>query len=486
MLFLFGIFVLGLTEADACSCAGNPAPVAAYKSTPIVFIGTVKSIQEDKVKIQKFGDEVEVRTNLAAYFDVDEAFKGITEKEATIFTAGNTAACGYPFKVGKKYFIFASPMDKGDENMIARTVLGTSENSKKAIVGASMTTNICTLTGNLEAVTEELEMIRAYVKGKPEPRIYGSIREFVYEFDDGVSPKFVGAMPGIKVVAERANQKFEAQTDASGKFSIKNLTAGKYNFSFLLPPTHSTLWSWESTSFPVELKNTEDAAEINLDTQISSSLGGKVLNSLGRSVGGQIQLSLIPLESSKDLNAKTPNRSEYTEDNGTYIFKGVKPGKYILGVSLVESPARHTPYPKTFYPFGDNLSNAKIIEIAPNQKLTGIDLKLPKSLEKFTVEGVVVSADGKPFAGADLDIYDSETPNKRVFGFGDNIESDARGRFKITAFKGRRYLLHAFKHENYLAGTGIQAERVEVIFDENAKNVRLVLNKNGIFINQLK
>lgn len=487
LLFLFILLLFGLIKADACSCLRSSSPVSEYKSTPIVFIGTVKSIQEDKVKIQRFGNEEEIRTDLTAYFDVDEAFKGIKEKEATIFTAGNTVACGFPFEVGRKYFVFASPVGKDDENVIALTVLGTSDSSrKKIIVGAAMTTNICTLTNNLEALPEESEMIRAYVKGKPEPIIYGSLREYVYDFDGGVSPKFVGAMKGIKVVAEKANQKFEAQTDENGKFSIKNLTAGKYNLKILLPPTHTMLWDWESANFPIELKSAEDAAQISLAMQISSSLSGKVLNSLGKSAAGQVRLSLIPFESSKELNSETPNRSEYTEANGTYIFTGVKPGKYILGVNVVESPDKSTPYPKTFYPFGGDLTNAQIVEIAPSQKLTGINLKLPKALDKFIVEGLVVSADGKPVAGADLDIYDSETPNKRVFGFGDGIKTDSLGRFKITAFKGRRYLLHAFKDENYLAGTGKQSERVEVIFDETAKNIRLVLNKNGVFINQLK
>jgi len=180
------------------------------------------------------------------------------------------------------------------------------------------------------------------------------------------------------------------------------------------------------------------------------------------------------------------NRSEYTEKNGKYVFDGVKPGKYILGINVVESPARNTPYPKTYFPSGNDVSKAKVIEIAIGQKLENFDFRLAKELERFVVEGVVVSADGKPIVGADINIYDSETPNETVFGFSHNVETDAQGRFKITGFKGRRYLLHAYKDTEYIAGRGIQSERVEVIFNETAKNIKLVLNKNGIFVNQLK
>jgi hypothetical protein len=47
-------------------------------------------------------------------------------------------------------------------------------------------------------------------------------------------------------------------------------------------------------------------------------------------------------------------------------------------------------------------------------------------------------------------------------------------------------LLRAYKDTDYFAGKGVQSEQVEAIFDETQKPVKLVLNKNGIFLNQLK
>lgn len=486
--FLFVIFLFGAAKIEACSCVQNPPPIASYKATPIVFIGTVKSLDEEKVKIERFGDTQEIRTGLTAYLGVDEAFKGIDEKQATIFTGGGGGDCGFHFKVGEKYLIFAFPLDKSSaDNVIAATVFGNPKPpAKKAIVGAAMSTNICTLTSYLSQAHDRLEMIRAFREGKSAPRIYGSIYEYAYDFDGGISPNFVGVMSGVGVVAEGEKGRFEAKTDEIGRFSIKNLPPGKYTVKYLLPPTHTTLWSWDRLSFPLELKSSEDSVELMLAAQIQATISGKVLDWQGKPVGEQVQLSLIPVEAADKPVGKVPHRSEYTRKNGNYVFDGVKPGKYILGVNVAEAPARNTPFPKTYFPSASDVSKAKVIEIAVGQKLADIDLKMPKELARFVVEGVVVSADGKPVPAAELDLYDSETPDERVFGFSDDIKTDAQGRFRITGFKGRRYLIHAYKDTNYFAGEGVQSEPVEVVFDESAKNVRLVLSKNGIFIKQLK
>lgn len=488
LFILLIIFLLGLERAQACSCARNPSPVVGYKSAPIVFIGSVKSIREEKTKINHFGVEREARIGLAAYFDVEEAFKGLNQKQATVFTGGGGGDCGYSFRVGERYLIFAFPLkENSGENIIAATVFGNSEIAQKNIVGAAMTTNICTLTNAVKSVPDQLAMIRAFLKGKPEPRIYGSISEYVYNFDGGISPHYVGAMSGVGVVADGRNGRLDAKTDENGKFSIINPPVGKYTVKFLLPATHTVLWDWEKpTAYPVEIKTAEDAAELNLAAQILATIGGTVFDSRGRPVGGDVQLSLIPLEFADKPISDLPHRSEYTKENGKYLFDGVKPGKYVLGVNVAEAPAKNTPYPKTYFPSGGDRSTAKVIEISIGQKLNDFDFRLPKQLEKFAVSGKAVSSDGKAVAGADVNIFDIETPNESVFGFSDDVKTDARGNFTIVAFKNRRYLLHAYKDEDYLAGKGVQSERVEVVFDETAKNVKLVLNKSGIFINQLK
>ncbi|MGB7209178.1 MAG: carboxypeptidase-like regulatory domain-containing protein [Pyrinomonadaceae bacterium] len=463
------------------------SPIYAYESTPIVFIGTVTSIKEEKVIVERFGDEVEMRTGLTAYFDVDDPLKGISQKEATILTGGGGGDCGYPFKVGEKYLVFATLLnhDSG-RNVVARTVFGNPNKYERKIVGLGLSTNICTFTNNLKNNQDELEIIRAFRSGKPETRIYGRVAEYVYDFDGGVMSKYVGPMSGIEVVAVGQRGKFEAKTDETGKFSIRNLPVGKYTLKFLLPSTHTVHWSWDKLIIPVELKSKEDSEEIDLDTQVNTSVGGQVRDWKGNPGPEQIQLSMIPVEFADKPNPGKHCRSEYTDKRGRYRFDGVKPGKYVLGVSIADSPAKHTPFSKVYLPSGTDVSVAQIIEVKIGQSLNNLNLTLSKELEKYVVEGLVVSADGKPVSGASVNIYDAETPDETVFGFSSDVKTDIKGRFKITGFSGRRYLLRAYKDEDYFAGKGFQSQRIEVLFSDTAKDVKLVLDKKGIFLNQLK
>lgn len=487
-LMIFSVVILfGFESIKACSCANSPSPIAEYKTTPIVFIGKVKSIVEDKAKIERFGEEDEVRTGLVAYLDVIEPFKGLKQKEATIITGGGGGDCGFHFEVGKTYFVFASPLNKNSSgNIVSATIWGNSNPSQKKLIGDVMTTHICTLTNDLDYSQNQLEMIRDFLNGKPEPMIYGRILEYLDDFDGDMMPKFIGFVPKIKVVAESQKEKFESVTDEKGGFKLKGLPLGKYNLKFLIPDTYMNLWGWEKFEYPIEIKSKEDSIDFDLSIQTGGEIKGTILDSQGKAVGDQVQLSLIPAEFGKESYPEKHSRSEWTKAGGKYIFDGVKEGKYILGVSFVEAPAKNTPYPRTYYPFGNDLSNAKVIEIKTGQKLTNIDIKLPKELEKFVVEGIVLDTKGKPVKDVDVNIYDAETPNEMVFGFSDDIKTDATGHFKITGFKGRKYLLHAYKDTDYFAGRGVQSERIEVAFDETAKTVKLILNKNGIFINQLK
>lgn len=487
-LTIFGLIIsVGYRDAKACSCINPNTPIEEYKTSPIVFVGKVTSIAEDKAKIERFGREGEVRTGLVAYLDITEPFKGTKQKVATIVTGGGGGDCGFPFEVGKSYFVFASALNSNNsENIVAATVFGNPNPSEKKLIGDAMTTHICTMTNDVDYLQNELEMIRAYLKGAPQPRVYGRIREYVYEFDGAVTSKFVGFVPNIKVVAEGKKGNFEGVTDKDGAFSIKNLPLGKYNLKFLLPPAYMNLWSWEKFEYPIEIKTKEDSFEQSVDTQTSGEIRGTLFDRNGKYAPDQVQLSLIPVEYINDPNPEKHSRSEYVKQSGRYIFDGVKAGKYILGINIAESPAKHTPYPKIYYPSGSDASKAQIIEIKTGQKLTNIDFKLPKELEKFVVEGTVLDTKGKPVSEAGINIFDAETPNETVFGFSSSVKTDVNGRFKITGFKGRKYLLHAYKDTNYLAGRGIQSERIEMIFDESAKPATLILNKNGIFIDQLK
>ena len=80
--------------ALACTCANQPSPCVSFNRTPVVFIGHVVSIKEDKAEFTRFGAKEEIRTGLVAHMFVEEALKGITQKEVDVITGGGGGDCG--------------------------------------------------------------------------------------------------------------------------------------------------------------------------------------------------------------------------------------------------------------------------------------------------------------------------------------------------------------------------------------------------------
>lgn len=106
-LFVFtlvALFATALPSAYACSPAPGYPPTAAENiaNNDIAFVGTVKSVMQDK----------SVNGDYHITFTVDETYKGSVDETVTIKTRSSSAACGYDdgynaFKTGKVWAIFA-------------------------------------------------------------------------------------------------------------------------------------------------------------------------------------------------------------------------------------------------------------------------------------------------------------------------------------------------------------------------------------------
>jgi hypothetical protein len=445
----------------------------------VVFVGLVKSIEEEKLEILRFGKKETVRVGLTAHFLIEGPLKGIGGVEVDVVTGGGGGDCGYDFRAGERYLVYAYESEGGalSESM-SRTVIAPSKRtfSKRNVLSAS----ICSRTRPLAEAQDDIELLRAFISGKPQTRIFGVISQrqrllgtYEYNID------YVGPMEGLTVRAEGEHGQFETRTDKEGRYRFKELAPGKYKVGVRLPEGYGPLFDFVGTQAEMELTSGVCGIEHDFDAQIDGRVSGRVFDADGRPVSDQVQVSIVTLDSADKNFALARSRSDYTKQ-GRYEIDGLPPGRYVLGVSIADPPERRTPYPATYFPEGNNLKQAKIIELAEGQKLKDYDLHLPPPLELVTITGLVLRADGKPARGADIDIFDIGDPNYAL-SFGVDIKSDAHGRFSIHALKGRRYLLHAFIDKDYFAGTGIQSESPEIDTSGQIPPVKLILNKPGIF-----
>jgi hypothetical protein len=96
------LLALPLRPVHACSCA-VPAPELAYDQASAVFVGTVANIERpftDWIGITNSGDHL-------IHFTVTKRWKGVTPAIVTIRAPLTGEACGYPFREGEAYLVYA-------------------------------------------------------------------------------------------------------------------------------------------------------------------------------------------------------------------------------------------------------------------------------------------------------------------------------------------------------------------------------------------
>ena len=116
----------------ACTCMhlrGDPA--MAFSSASAVFSGKVLKITERKSALPGSGLK-----ELAVKFRVEKSWKLVRKDKVTVFTVNKDSMCGFPFKVGERYLVYA----RGG--------------------GDKFSTDICTRTGSLLGMKEDLEYLK--------------------------------------------------------------------------------------------------------------------------------------------------------------------------------------------------------------------------------------------------------------------------------------------------------------------------------------
>jgi hypothetical protein len=163
-----------------------------------------------------------------------------------------------------------------------------------------------------------------------------------------------------------------------------------------------------------------------------------------------------------------------TDKDGRYEMRLVKPGRYLLGVRIFGSAgATYVPFPRTYHPGVSDETAATVFTITEGQRIEAIDLILPPRLVERTLNGVVVSPDGRAIKGAvvwlkEREYSDGDMPYRK--------ETDGEGRFSFKVYEGFKYTLNAYTEAN-AKGEQKRSEIIEVRVSENAGVIKLVLTE---------
>ena len=150
-VFLFvSFFMIKPTVAHACSCAVPPTVEKELERKSAIFKGKVTDIKQPDT-----GEFISSADLVAITFQVDQVWKGALAEETTIYTARDSASCGYEgFEENKEYVVFAYGDDKLQTGMCELTKPASSAGKELAALGKGYAPTAITVKNKAAPLTE--------------------------------------------------------------------------------------------------------------------------------------------------------------------------------------------------------------------------------------------------------------------------------------------------------------------------------------------
>src|SRR5688572_17187304 len=189
---------VGAENANACSCAGGGGPCESYGGAAAVFVGTVVGHREHRVSKEVARKEDRWYPN-AFKFSIEQAYLGVNGSEIEIFTGTGGGDCGYQFKSGQRYLVYAYRYSDGP-----------------------LTTSICTSTKLFSKATEDLAFLGNLSSAAAGVTIYGQVIQ-QRRAKEGPKPIDIG----VSLTIEGEHERREVPLDEEGKYRVSGLRPGK-------------------------------------------------------------------------------------------------------------------------------------------------------------------------------------------------------------------------------------------------------------------
>src|SRR5262245_35771043 len=437
ILLLTTIFIY---DVAACSCQyGGASPCQEYWSTDVVFTGTV--VGSAKITITEGDYKFDQRL---VRFEVAQIFRGEQMAKAEIVTGWGGGDCGYSFKDGETYLVYAG-RNKQDQRLY---------------------TSICTRTRPISQAAEDLDYIRNLPNMDAGGVIFGKINKHNYKAKEGEA--FSMPVSSANLIIEGESSRIEARTDEQGGYRITGLAPGAYTVKFKVPNGMTS--NGVSGGAMVEKKAEvveRGCQQVDFDFVSDTRVSGRVIDAIGQAMTG---LSLQMRGAPSDIRNINTFLSAKTNAEGRFEFETVPPGDYLLGFRILGASDGEMPYPRTYYPGVAFKSQAGVISVKEGEHRSDILLRLPPPLSEYNVQGFVVWSDGRPAPGEYIYLSlleEGETSGTKT------LQADERGHFTLKVFEGLYYKVSAYQRN--ASGAAPQSEWVDVPKTPDAKPIKLVL-----------
>jgi hypothetical protein len=383
-----------------------------------------------------------------ARMQIDRAYKGVSENTLILYDNG---MCNGPnLIVGEQYLMYTGR--QGNDDVPSRG---------------------CSRSRHVKYAEEDLKYLNGLSAAPPTSKVFGKVvvrTDDYYGKDKPVS--------GSLVEIHSAERTYTATTDSEGRYSFENLQPAEYTASATHP-------GFRMLSFTRDGKPESVSAEARgcvvvdmvLRKKWSGTVEGRLIGASGKPAPSGVAVSLLRMENRAGKEPRSlPSQRTTTNDEGEYSFREVAPGQYKIVMNLYRFPTARRPYPTIYWPTARTESEALVIEVTGDVTEQRCDFKLPPEPKNAVVRGIVLGADGKPVAGAQVMVR--ALPDNSIGEDDENRpKTNAAGRFSFTAVDGFDYRISA----NTDTELWLHSATVPYSVAQGPEFITLVLDRPGRF-----
>ena len=201
--------------------------------------------------------------------------------------------------------------------------------------------------------------VMGYVRG-PEPFTPGLARPNTPNFVAGALIQLTG--PSYSRIV---------RTDSAGVYELDDLAPADYTLRLSMPGTQVEGFFSDSSTARIHLES-GGVVEKNFELFWNGRIEGQVTEDAGKPAHAWVEL----LSADGRQIPGNVNFFEMTAKDGSYQFRKVPPGRYMV-VMNPDGPSSGWPYDLRYYPSGVRKDKARVFELAPGQRMAGINFRVP-------------------------------------------------------------------------------------------------------------
>ena len=348
MVILLAVMVIaGQRDVLGCTCGMSGPPCQATWMVDSIFVGTVISISPiDHVSLGE-----PYQSNLVT-FKVERGYMNTAPGSLQIVTGMGGGDCGYRFKTGHTYLVYAS----------------------KSGSVSWLTTGICSRTRPIADATEDLSYLATMGGTTGGGQVYGRVKE---TRRDPAEPEWLdyGPLEGIGVSVRGTTFFRDVLTDRDGRFQIPNIPVGTATISIAVPHGYAP----EHFESEIEIRDPRACSQVDLTVQPRARASGFVMDASGRPVAG-VDVDAVA-EELAGFRPEPYQQPVKTDESGAFEFRDLPPGRYVFGVNLTKRtyPLNRPLGASVFLPGTIVASDATVFELkAGDTKEVGVLRLVPR------------------------------------------------------------------------------------------------------------